>query len=173
MFNIVARCTGVGSKNSAELCFPGAVTSKTEVECPHCGELVPGAVGLNCLRLNGTQVTSAVWPKCKIHHYPLTISSTASSRSRIDRPTPPTAPAAARHRQRMRCFLRYFSLVVFTRVLFALTSLPNHNTKFLVRHHRAAGQGKWGDWSSRSWIFRNRFCGSWKEEKYYFLGIIT
>ena len=22
-----------------ELCFPGAVTGSTEVECPHCGEL--------------------------------------------------------------------------------------------------------------------------------------
>jgi len=30
--------------------------------------------------------------------------------------------------------------------LFALTSLPNHNTKCVVRHHhRAAGQGKWGE----------------------------
>jgi hypothetical protein len=23
-----------------ELCFPGAVTGSTEVECPHCGELL-------------------------------------------------------------------------------------------------------------------------------------
>ncbi|MEO2019549.1 MAG: hypothetical protein ABGZ53_34870, partial [Fuerstiella sp.] len=40
VFNIVARCTGVGSRNSAEPCFPGAVTGETEINCPHCGELL-------------------------------------------------------------------------------------------------------------------------------------
>ncbi len=25
---------------NCELCFPGAVTGSTEVECPHCGELL-------------------------------------------------------------------------------------------------------------------------------------
>jgi len=27
-----------------ELCFPGAVTGSTEVECPHCGELLTVSV---------------------------------------------------------------------------------------------------------------------------------
>ena len=27
-----------------ELCFPGAVTGSTEVECPHCGELLTARV---------------------------------------------------------------------------------------------------------------------------------
>jgi hypothetical protein len=33
---------GCGSDDliTYELCFPGAVTGSTEVECPHCGELL-------------------------------------------------------------------------------------------------------------------------------------
>ena len=30
----------VGSKNSAEPCFPGAVTGSTDINCPHCGDLL-------------------------------------------------------------------------------------------------------------------------------------
>jgi DNA-directed RNA polymerase subunit RPC12/RpoP len=58
-----------------ELCFPGAVTGSTEVECPHCGELltVPvddpmGEESYQCCECGG--VFDADWGEGTISHYP-------------------------------------------------------------------------------------------------------
>ena len=60
---------------NSERCFPGAVTGSTEVECPHCGELltVPvndpmGEESYQCCKCGG--VFDADWGEGTISHYP-------------------------------------------------------------------------------------------------------
>jgi len=54
-------CESRRVKNSAEPCFPGAVTGSTEINCPHCGDLLTVTV-----RSDGRRVVPVLWVQRRV-----------------------------------------------------------------------------------------------------------